>query len=167
MKNCRRVERLSSDLSRAVQILNLILLGLLFCLQTAQAGTTNTVWPVKGLVFVDVNGNGICDAGEKGFADAVLSDGMAVIRADAQGRFAFDAVIDPMLQEGELPIVTLSTPDGHRMTTPWFRRIKGEAAHDENLLFGVQSEKQMRPLEIVQITDTHWVLNTPANEMFY
>jgi hypothetical protein len=113
-------------------------------------------WPVAGVVFVDANGDGRFSAGEKGLAGAVVSDGVRVLKTDATGKFAFDATIDPILQEGELPIVSLSTPDGHTNTTDWFFRLNGKQKHDSVVLFGVKPQEQKRPFDFAHVTDMHF-----------
>jgi 3',5'-cyclic-AMP phosphodiesterase len=117
-------------------------------------------FPTAGLVFVDADGDGQSSANERGLPSVVISDGTRVLKTDAEGAFAFQADIDPMLQEGEKPIVTLSTPDGYACTTPWFFRLNGDRAQDAAIRFGVKREVQTRPFEFLHVTDVHWIPDT-------
>jgi hypothetical protein len=61
----------------------LLLALLLACATAVSAGETQ-----RGHVYADGNGNGIRDAGETGTAGVALSNGVDVVRSDAQGRYA-------------------------------------------------------------------------------
>lgn len=56
---------------------------LLACAAAASAGETQ-----RGHVYADGNGNGIRDDGEAGVAGVALSNGVDIVRSDAQGRYA-------------------------------------------------------------------------------
>lgn len=43
--------------------------------------------PAKGFVFHDTNGNGRRDSGEKGLADVRVSNGVDIVKTDAEGRY--------------------------------------------------------------------------------
>jgi hypothetical protein len=113
-------------------------------------------WQAAGVVFLDADADGNLSPGEKGFAAAVVSDGLSVLKSDEAGKFRLDAGIDETMREGQKPVVALSVPDGHRATTSWFARLSGDANHDLALAFGLAPRKQTRPFEFVHVTDTHW-----------
>lgn len=137
----------------------IVIVAVLLSAEMVASGATTqpAAWPAAGTVFVDANGDGKLSEGEKGLSGVVISDGVQVLKAGADGKFAFDAVIDPILRQGERPIVTMSTPDGHANTTNWFFRIDGKKEHDTAILFGVKPQEQKRPFDFVHITDLHWV----------
>lgn len=118
----------------------------------AQAKT----FPAAGQVFLDADGDGKLSEGEKGIADVVISDGLSVLKTDAEGKFAFDAAIDAEYKEAKTPIITVSTPDGHTNSTPWFLRLSGDKAADGSLLFAMKKQEQKKPFEFVHVTDMHW-----------
>lgn len=65
-----------------------ILASLLLLL--ASAGTADAgVLRCQGRVFLDRDGNGLRDRGESGIADVGVSDGLRIVRSDADGRFDF------------------------------------------------------------------------------
>ena len=43
--------------------------------------------PARGVVFHDANGNGQRDAGEKGLADVRVSNGVNIVKTDAEGKY--------------------------------------------------------------------------------
>ena len=45
---------------------------------------------IKGTVFVDLNGNGVCDPGEPGVAGAKVSDGKQIVLTDSEGRYVLE-----------------------------------------------------------------------------
>ncbi|MFT5328067.1 MAG: hypothetical protein ACI8P0_005975, partial [Planctomycetaceae bacterium] len=43
--------------------------------------------PARGVVFHDANGNGSRDSGEKGLADIRISNGVDIVKTDADGKY--------------------------------------------------------------------------------
>lgn len=75
---------------------------------------------VQGSVFVDANGNGRRDAGERGISGVSISNQDAVVATDAAGEFK----IDP----GPNDIVFISVPDNYRVTGQFWRSVAGSPA---------------------------------------
>ncbi len=59
------------------------------------ASASAATW--QGTVFNDANGNGRRDAGEAGVADVAVSNGVAVVRTDAAGRYTLEGEGDGFL----------------------------------------------------------------------
>lgn len=51
----------------------------------------------KGCVFNDKNGNGVRDAGEKGLAKVLVSNGVDIVETDRQGQYAIPVTDDTVL----------------------------------------------------------------------
>ena len=97
-----------------------------------------------GSVFVDANGNGIRDAGERGLAGVAVSNQDAVSTTDASGRFH--------LPRGGAGIIFISVPDGYRSLGSFWR-----AAADSSpvLDFALASAPRARQFRFVHASDTH------------
>jgi len=106
---------------------------------------------VRGLVFQDTNANGRRDAGETGLAKAVVSDGLSVHRTGADGRYAFEADVDPAQRPGQAPIIFVSVPSGFRAQGPWYKSAKDAGDLD----FALVAEEQRLPFTFIHVTDAH------------
>jgi len=106
---------------------------------------------VRGLVFRDANANGRPDAGEPGLANAVVSDGLSVHRTGADGRYAFEADVDPAQRQGQAPIIFVSVPSGFRAQGPWYQSAKDAGDLD----FALVAEEQRLPFTFIHMTDAH------------
>lgn len=82
-----------------ITALSLLLAG--FAAQALEAPATRA----EGIVFVDVNGSGVRDAGEPPFPGAKLSNGRDIVLSDGEGRYAL------RLQPGDT--LFLIKPAGH------------------------------------------------------
>ena len=70
---------------------------------------------MSGIAFVDVNGNGVRDRGERGLAGVAMSNQDAVVATDASGQY--------QLPRGANGVVFVSVPDGYRTAGPFWRRV--------------------------------------------
>ena len=104
---------------------------------------------VSGIAFVDANGNGIRDAGERGLAGVAVSNQDAVVTTDAQGAFR--------LPRGGDGIVFASVPDGYRAVGPFWRTVGDTVA---SVVFALAPETRAREFTFVHSSDTHVA---PAN----
>ena len=57
-----------------------------------------------GIVYEDLNGNGVRDPGEHGFAGAVVRSGSATVATSADGRFKVPATAHPSVDGRSLPV---------------------------------------------------------------
>ena len=98
----------------------------------------------SGTVFVDANGNGIHDPGERGVAGVAVSNQDAVTTTDASGHF--------QLPRGGAGIVFISVPDGYRSLGRFWRATGDGAAP---LDFALASAPRARQFRFVHASDTH------------
>ncbi|WP_397606654.1 calcineurin-like phosphoesterase C-terminal domain-containing protein [Silanimonas sp.] len=94
---------------------------------------------LSGQVFVDANGNGQRDAGERGLVGVSVAQGATLSKSDADGRFGL-----PLAPGSDLPVFVVK-PAGYRLPLradglPDFWRPAGTAAWDIAL-----SEAPVRP----------------------
>lgn len=82
----------------------------------------------SGVVFEDVNGNGVKDAGEKGIPGVVVSDGFTLVESGKNGEFSIE-VLD------RSRFITAYTPSGYRHTTPFYMDIRNGVPRE--LSFGL------------------------------
>lgn len=99
---------------------------------------------VRGTVFLDRNGNGRRDGGEKGIAGVLVSDGRTVTVSGDGGVWRLESA------EPE-PLVWISTPRDHRPAGPFFRRAGGQGETGFPLVKAPQSDH----FYFIQMTDTH------------
>jgi 3',5'-cyclic AMP phosphodiesterase CpdA len=81
--------------------------------------TTPAAADVSGIVFVDVNENGVRDAGEPPRVGAVVSNGLDVVRTDADGHYS--------LAKGPRGFIFVTRPAGFDCEN-WYRRDAGDFA---------------------------------------
>lgn len=82
----------------------------------------------SGVVFEDLNGNGLKDAGEKGIPGVVVSDGFTLVESGKNGEFSIE-VLD------RSRFITAYTPSGYRHTTPFYMDIRNGVPRE--LSFGL------------------------------
>lgn len=82
----------------------------------------------SGVVFEDVNGNGVKDADEKGIPGVVVSDGFTLVESGKNGEFSIE-VLD------RSRFITAYTPSGYRHTTPFYMDIRNGVPRE--LSFGL------------------------------
>ncbi|WP_068397585.1 outer membrane protein assembly factor BamB family protein [Kribbia dieselivorans] len=86
---------------------------------------------VSGAVYDDRNGNDRQDAGEPGIADVAVSDGVQIVRTDADGRYTLETRTDRRITDQ----VFISQPSGWSVGTDEFKtarfyRTLGELSAD-------------------------------------
>jgi len=70
---------------------------------------------VSGVAFIDANGNGVRDSGERGLANVVVSNQDAVVASDESGEYR--------LPRGANGVLFVSVPDGYRTVGAFWRRV--------------------------------------------
>jgi len=70
---------------------------------------------VAGVAFIDANGNGARDSGERGLANVVVSNQESVVATDASGAYR--------MVRGATGVVFVSVPDGYRTAGAFWRRV--------------------------------------------
>ena len=98
---------------------------------------------VTGVVFDDLNRNGMQDAGERGIAGVGVSNQDTVVTTDATGAFR--------LANPGTGVVFVSTPNRYRAVGPWWRRA--DAA--QSLAFALTRDQSGAELTFIHASDTH------------
>ena len=122
----------------------------LFSLDSASAGT------ISGRVFLDVNGNGAFDAGEKGVAGCVVSEERTFARSDDEGCYRLT------LPAGPAVVFVVNAP-GTWPAARWWSHVADGGA-DATVDFPLRAQDQDGPLYFVHGTDPH--IQTNAVPMY-
>jgi len=99
---------------------------------------------IRGSVFEDSNENGIRDAGEKGLAKVVLSDGNQVLQSGGDGGYQLDS---------EVEILFVSVPVGYRATASFWHRIAEGSASAQD--FALIRLPEVERFDFIHASDTH------------
>ena len=98
---------------------------------------------VHGVVFNDVNGNGVMDSNERPVPGVVVSNQLDVVTTDAAGRYRLPA--------DEKTIVFVSVPTDWQTAGPsWY-----QVASRDSISFGLRAERQPRSFRFIHASDTH------------
>ena len=101
---------------------------------------------IEGKVYIDANGNGICDAGERGLKGVCVQDGLNVVKTTDDGHFILPGHKDTRF-------VTLTVPDGYQASTSHYLSFDGTGKKYE-LGICKTSVDTGNGYSFVQITDT-------------
>jgi predicted MPP superfamily phosphohydrolase len=126
---------------RRLLVLAIAVIGSPLGAQQSERVATRT--QVRGIVFVDRNGNGTHERSEPGLAGVSVSDQATVVRTDSVGRFVIDAA--------GYGLIFLTPPDGYRVSGPFWRSVDtaGEIA------FPLVSVPKVSEFTFVHASDTH------------
>lgn len=94
----------------------------------------------KGIVFVDLNANGLLDNKETGLADCLVSDGKTIVKTDANGAFELNT---------DQPFIFLILPDGYN-ARQWFVN-----SGEENVFFPL-TECEQKECVFAVVNDIHY-----------
>lgn len=97
-----------------------------------------------GLLFVDANGNGVRDSGERGIANVVVSDQDSVVTTDASGAHR--------LRRGTSRMVFVSAPDDHRSVGAFWRQLDGATTRVD---FPLAPVERLTEFTFIHASDTH------------
>ncbi len=99
---------------------------------------------VSGVAFIDANGNGIRDSGERGLANIVISNQDAVVATDASGVYRL-----PRRANG---VLFVSAPDGHRAVGAFWRSMDETTSTVD---FPLARVAQPSAFTFIHASDTH------------
>jgi hypothetical protein len=103
---------------------------------------------ISGVVFVDRNGNGNRDAGERGLAGVVVSNQQDVAQTDADGRYR-------LADAGKTGLVFVSLPSGYASRT-WYHHTAPRAdASSATFDFALTSVPATTSVTFIHASDTH------------
>ncbi len=98
---------------------------------------------LTGTVFLDLNGNGVRDAGEPALPNVVVSNQDTVVTTDANGSFRMNSAGSG--------VVFVSVPDGYRAVGNFWRAADGT----QPLAFALARAQQGDQLTFAHASDTH------------
>jgi len=112
--------------------------------------------PVRGIVFVDRNGDGIRQPNEPGLPGVSVSNQDAVVVTDSAGAFT--------IGRGPNAIVFVSEPDGYHAVKSFWRAV-GDSV--QSLAFGMKPSAAPTTFSFVDASDTHMAPSSlPQTERF-
>ncbi|HEY4133278.1 MAG TPA: metallophosphoesterase [Gemmatimonadaceae bacterium] len=98
---------------------------------------------LTGIVFLDLNGNGIRDAGEPALPNVVVSNQDTVVTTGSDGAFRMNSA--------GTGVVFVSVPDGYRAVGKFWRA----ASDGQPLAFGLARAPESDELTFAHASDTH------------
>ncbi len=108
---------------------------------------------ISGRVFLDANGNGQFDAGEAAPAGAAVTDGVAIVAPDKDGKYSITVGADPQIPQPS-QVISLIWPSGTWPVAAWWHRVDaikaGQAAD-----FPLREDKQALPFVFAFASDPH------------
>jgi len=102
--------------------------------------------PVAGVVFVDLNGNGLRDASEPGLGGVAVSDQADVVKTSADGSFRIEG-------SGGFGIVFVSVPDGYRAVGSFWKRV--DSLSTVPMVFAMAPVPETPDFLFIHASDTH------------
>jgi len=99
---------------------------------------------IAGSVYIDANGNGVCEPNERGVAGVAVSNQDTVVTTDASGGFH--------IPRGPTGILFISTPDGYRASGSFWHAAADTTTH---LDFALAPVPRVRTFTFVHASDTH------------
>ena len=113
------------------------------------AATASGIQPgIAGTVFVDRNGNGQRDAGERGLAGVAVSNQQDVAQTDADGRYRFT-------DAGTSGLVFVSIPSGYASRVWYHRTSPRSDASNAAFDFALTQVSVTNSLTFIHASDTH------------
>lgn len=124
----------------------------------ARSEGTGGVDVVSGKIFLDANGNGALDSGERGLVDVRVTDGVNFVNSGADGSYTLRIADDPTLPARRAQTVGVCWPSGTWPSGPWWQRLSrvkdAGAVH-----FALRAEEQKAPFLYFHMTDPHEYFN--------
>ena len=99
---------------------------------------------VSGVAFLDANGNGVRDSGERGLANVAVSDQDAVVTTDASGAYR--------LPRATTGLLFVSVPDGYRTVGAFWRRVDDKTSTVD---FPLSPIGRTTEFTFIHASDTH------------
>jgi len=98
---------------------------------------------ISGIIYHDINKNGIRDRGENGIQDVSVTDGFSVVSTDKDGNYK--------LKPSEKSVfIYVTRPSGYNVTGYWYKPISPK------INFALtKSEKDETEFTFIHVTDTH------------
>lgn len=122
-----------------------ILLFLVFNLASGHAQPATSI--VRGMVYVDKNGNGIHDSNEPGLPGVVVSDQVNAVRTDANGSYQLSTT------KG-YGFIFISVPSGYKAPGSFWQKSANDKP-GEPINFALVKTPDLQEFSFIQASDTH------------
>ena len=109
---------------------------------------------ISGKVYLDANGNGKFDDGEKGLPGIRVTDSVDFVNTAADGTYTIRVAADPEIPYQPGRVVSLSWPGDKWPSGAWWRRLS-DIKPGERVDFGLRDDTQKLPFLFVHIGDDH------------
>ncbi len=109
---------------------------------------------VEGVVYLDANGNGKRDAGEKGMPDVGVTDGVTFAATGPDGSYSLTIKSDATIPWNPARCVSMSWPSNTWPTGKWYYRLS-DVPTGKGVDFGLREDKQPLPFAFSHTTDGH------------
>jgi len=149
-----KIKRLSQRLVSFIALLALLLL-------LAPATMASEPIQITGIVFNDIDGDGIREENEAGLPGIQVSNGISgisITSTDGSGRYQLP-------REEGARFVFITTPDAYTPATAWYYHIADDRSADFGLMLTPQKNKSA--FTFVHITDVHLLKDTPECKKIY
>lgn len=119
---------------------------------------------VSGRVLLDTNGTGKSDAGDRGLANVLVSDGIQFVRTAADGSYSLTFADDPLLPYRPAQVLTVCWPSGTWPVARQFFARRSEMRPGQPVDFLLREQQQTLPFTFAHGSDPHD--NTCGGELF-
>lgn len=106
------------------------------------------VEPIQGVVYHDLDGDGMRDAGEPGLAGVGVSDSVDLVLTGTDGRYRLPN------SGSNATLIYISIPSGYSKSFDWYRHIHA-ASSGSVFDFALRAGDESGPFDFVQVTDIH------------
>lgn len=131
----------------------MILLGVM-CLGSVLRAQAADIDTISGLVYLDANGNGKCDSGERGLAGIRVTDGIGFATTDVDGAYSLKIADDYMIPFRPARTVSVCWPTGKWPAGRWWHRLS-EITDTKAVSFGLRDDEQKVPFVFLHTSDDH------------
>ena len=132
--------------------LGICALTLLSCAPAPASGAVPDT--LGGKVYLDANGNGKFDDGEKGLPGIRVTDGIGFSTTDAAGAYAIKIEEDYMIPCRAARTVSVCWPTGKWPVGRWWHRLS-EITDPKAVCFGLRDDEQKLPFVFLHTSDDH------------
>ncbi len=121
----------------------------------SQPAHAEVVAKISGRVMLDANGNGKIDAGDKGLANVLVSDGIQFVRTAADGSYTLKIADDPLIPYKPAQVVTVCWPSGFWPVARRFHARRADIQPGQSVDFLLREQQQSLPFTFAHGSDPH------------
>lgn len=128
--------------------------SMVLCLLPAAVAHSAQPGTVRGVVYLDANGNGMRDAGEKPLEGVRVTDGVCFTASGVDGAYEITVEPDRVITYAGARVVSVCWPSGTWPTGPWWARLD-QIENADHVDFGLREDGQSLPFSFLHISDDH------------